>query len=433
MTSTTMPTASTTANETQHTYTQLHTATTATEVANAWLLPDGVHDVLFADADKQQHLRHYLIQQLQSKGYDFVTPPLIEFTESLLGNASEDLKRQTFKIIDQMTGRLMGIRADTTPQILRIDASHGANGQGEYGGVARYCYAGHTLHTLPTGLFGLRMPLQLGAEIFGSDSIQADYELLDILCDVIAGLKLRANTHLDLGHVGVFRRLSELANLSDDTIEQLMQLYANKALPELQQVCQTLSMGKDFYALAKYGNDLASLNQQLSKQASEDDLIRQSLDELQQVYQHLSKQNSHENANVSVDAADLLGYHYHSGLVFNLYLNGGSQPLVRGGRFDGSKTATGKTRPAIGFSMDVTRLLPYFDMPKPDLVLVDFADHQKANEAQKLSLMNKVNQLRAEGYRVVIPLSADDQPTRTSHRLQIEEDEWEVREVGYDD
>lgn len=125
-----------------------YTTTSAAEVANIWLLPDGVVDVLFADAQKQESLRHQLIAKLLSHGYQLVTPPMIEYTESLLNNASEDLKRQTFKIIDQLTGRLMGVRADITPQILRIDAHHGGTG------IARYCYAGHVIHTLPTGLFG---------------------------------------------------------------------------------------------------------------------------------------------------------------------------------------------------------------------------------------------------------------------------------------
>ncbi|WP_372845395.1 ATP phosphoribosyltransferase regulatory subunit, partial [Psychrobacter sp.] len=147
----------------------------ASDVANSWLLPDGVVDVLFEDAHKQEVLRHQLIQQLISHGYQLVNPPMIEFTESLLSGASEDLKRQTFKIIDQLTGRLMGIRADITPQILRIDAHHGGDG------VARYCYAGDVIHTLPSGLFGSRTPLQLGAEIFGCESITADIELIDVL------------------------------------------------------------------------------------------------------------------------------------------------------------------------------------------------------------------------------------------------------------
>ncbi len=453
------------ANKTQSKNFSPATSTTS-EISNDWLLPDGVHDVLFNDADKQQHLRHRLIQRLQSHGYELVTPPMIEFTESLLGNASEDLKRQTFKIIDQLTGRLMGVRADTTPQILRIDAnqvnSQQTNGSGNYG-IARYCYAGHTIHTLPTGLFGLRTPLQLGAEIFGTDSIQADFELLDILCGLFADLDLQAKIHLDLGHVGIFRRLSELAQLSEDSIEQLMQLYDNKALPELKFVCQDLPMGEDFYALARYGHDLAVLKEKLSPQAIGDTEVVSAIEELQQIYQHLasqqgqqtidtaidtgitnsSKASTNSSIDISIDVADLSAYHYHSGMMFNVYMNDGSQALVRGGRFDGSANED-IDRPAIGFSMDVTRLLPFFELVTPSVVLVDFADYTKvtaqsdiqvdtqANSSQidneqKNSLMQKVAELRSQNYRVVIPLSADDKPNGVSHVLTLD-GEWVLRD-----
>ena len=178
----------------------------ASDVANnSWLLPDGVVDVLFEDAHKQEVLRHQLIQQLISHGYELVNPPMIEFTESLLSEASEDLKRQTFKIIDQLTGRLMGVRADITPQILRIDAHHGGNG------IARYCYAGDVIHTLPSGLFGSRTPLQLGAEIFGCGELAADIELIDVLFSMVNSLDMSAALHIDLGHVAIFKRLAALA------------------------------------------------------------------------------------------------------------------------------------------------------------------------------------------------------------------------------
>ncbi|MFT5120865.1 MAG: ATP phosphoribosyltransferase regulatory subunit, partial [Psychrobacter glaciei] len=193
----------------------------ASDVANSWLLPDGVVDVLFEDAQKQEVLRHKLTQQLITHGYQLVNPPMIEFTESLLSDASEDLKRQTFKIIDQLTGRLMGVRADITPQILRIDAHHGGTG------IARYCYAGDVIHTLPSGLFGSRTPLQLGAEIFGCGELAADIELIDVLFSMVNSLDMSATLHIDLGHVAIFKRLAELAELPAHDTQQLMNLYAN--------------------------------------------------------------------------------------------------------------------------------------------------------------------------------------------------------------
>ncbi len=387
------------------------------EIANEWLLPDGVHDVLFADADKQQFLRHHLIEQLQSKGYELVTPPLIEFTESLLGNASEDLKRQTFKLIDQLTGRLMGLRADTTPQILRIDANYGGKG------INRYCYVGHTIHTLPTGLFGLRTPLQLGAEIFGTDAIRADFELLDVACALFDELHLTTNIHLDLGHVGIFARLAELAQLTDDNIEQLMQLYENKALPELQYLCQKLPMGEDFFTLAKYGHNLSTLQKKLTPKIISDSVILKAITELQQLFDYLQQQqnqNTEKNKiDISIDVSDLSGYHYHTGMMFNMYLHGSSQPFIRGGRFNGSLQAD-KERSAVGFSMDVTRLLPHFHKQSATKVLVDFDDLTRANKQIKKAMLDKVAELRAEGYRVIVPLSKDDKPNDVDVYLKYE-------------
>ncbi len=389
-----------------------------TEIANEWLLPDGVHDVLFADADKQQFLRHYLIEQLQRKGYELVTPPLIEFTESLLGNASEDLKRQTFKIIDQLTGRLMGLRADTTPQILRIDANYGNEG------INRYCYVGHTVHTLPTGLFGLRTPLQLGAEIFGTDAIQADFELLDVACSLFDELQLSTKIHLDLGHVRIFARLAELAQLSEDNIEQLMQLYKNKALPELEYLCQNLPMGEDFFTLAKYGHNLSLLQEKLTAKVMGDGSIFKAFYELQQLFNYLQQQQDREKTkiDISIDVSDLSGYHYHTGMMFNMYLHGSSQPFIRGGRFNGSLQAD-KQRSAIGFSMDVTRLLPHFQIQTVPKILVDYDDLNNANEGVKQALLDKVAELRAEGYRVIIPLSKDDKPKNVDIYLKYEVEE----------
>ncbi|MDN5802560.1 MAG: ATP phosphoribosyltransferase regulatory subunit, partial [Psychrobacter sp.] len=278
----------------------------ASDVANSWLLPDGVVDVLFEDAHKQEVLRYQLTQQLITHGYQLVSPPMIEFTESLLSDASEDLKRQTFKIIDQLTGRLMGLRADITPQILRIDAHHGGSG------IARYCYAGDVIHTLPSGLFGSRTPLQLGAEIFGCASLAADIELIDVLFSMVNTLNMSAALHVDLGHVAIFKRLAELAELPDGDTERLMHLYANKNLPELKRICQALPMGDDFYALARFGHDIENLLAKLSTTAQQDTQIATAIDELQRLKTHLQDQ---WDCAVSIDVTELSGYHYHTGIV----------------------------------------------------------------------------------------------------------------------
>ncbi|MDN3399147.1 ATP phosphoribosyltransferase regulatory subunit [Psychrobacter sp. APC 3426] len=396
----------------------------ASDVANSWLLPDGVVDVLFEDACKQEVLRYQLTQQLITHGYQLVNPPMIEFTESLLSDASEDLKRQTFKIIDQLTGRLMGLRADITPQILRIDAHHGGTG------IARYCYAGDVIHTLPSGLFGSRTPLQLGAEIFGCADLAADIELIDVLFGMINKLNMSAALHIDLGHVAIFKRLAELAELPDSDTEQLMHLYANKNLPELKRVCQALPMGDDFYALARFGHDIANLLVKLSATAQQDTQISTAVDELQCLKTHLQEQ---WQCPVSIDVTELSGYHYHTGIVFNGYINSETQPLVRGGRFDGMQSgghlSASQPREATGFSMDVSRLLAHTQLDAPTVVLVDYQAANSANQEQRQILLQQVESLREQGYRVTMPLNADDRPHDVTHRLGFADNEWQLQTI----
>ena len=396
----------------------------ANDVANSWLLPDGVVDVLFEDAHKQEVLRYQLIQQLISHGYQLVNPPMIEFTESLLSDASEDLKRQTFKIIDQLTGRLMGLRADITPQILRIDAHHGG------AGIARYCYAGDVIHTLPSGLFGSRTPLQLGAEIFGCAALSADIELIDVLFAMVNTLNMSADLHIDLGHVAIFKRLAELAELANSDTEHLMNLYANKNLPELKRVCQALPMGGDFYALARFGHDIENLLAKLSATAQQDTQIADAIDELQRLKTHLQEQ---WQCPVSIDVTELSGYHYHTGIVFNGYINSETQPLVRGGRFDGmqsgSQLAPHQPREATGFSMDVSRLLAHTQLPAPIIVLVDYEALSTADNEQKQTLLQQVESLRQQGYRVTMPLNAKECPAGITHHLKFLDNGWQLQTV----
>ena len=391
------------------------------DIANSWLLPDGVADVLFEEAQKQEVLRHQLIQQLLTYGYQLVCPPMIEFTESLLSDASEDLKRQTFKIIDQLSGRLMGLRADITPQILRIDAHWGGEG------VARYCYAGHVVHTLPSGLFGSRIPLQLGAEIFGCSSLAADIELIDVLFTMVNGLNMSATLHIDLGHVAIFKRLATMAQLSASDTEHVMHLYTNKNLPELKGVCQHLTMGDDFYALARHGHDMATLSTKLSSAAQQDPQIAEAVDELQRLKAHLE---NHWQCQVSIDVTELSGYHYHTGIVFNGYMNSETQPLVRGGRFDGLQSGQQGDeqypRAAAGFSMDVSRLLAHTQLDAPTIVLIDYAALSRANEGQKNALREQVTHLRQQGCRVTTPLEANDCPKEVTHRLELQNNDWQL-------
>lgn len=411
------------------------------DIANIWLLPDGVTDLLSNEAQKQEMLRYQMTKYLVGCGYELICPPMIEYTESLLNNASEDLKRQTFKIIDQLTGRLMGVRADITPQILRIDA-HLNQHQGRQH-IARYCYAGHVIHTLPTGLFGSRTPLQLGAEIFGCADISADIELLDVLFSLLDRADLQASRHVDIGQVSIFKRLCEIAQISSSDSQQLMSLYANKALPELKRISTEMPMGADFYALAANGHDLATLKAALSPAAREDEQINEAMSQIATVKQYLEH---NWQCHVSIDITELSGYHYHTGLVFNVYLNNDIQAVARGGRFDGmvmasntnvgaSVDAPAKTnansadsdkRCAAGFSLDLTRLQSHIELTEQDLIVVDYADCQALDSEAQIALNSKIAQLREQGYRVIKPLTASDSQSRQSKRLQFQDGVWQL-------
>lgn len=392
-----------------------------------WLLPDGVADILFDDAQKQESLRDALLFVLTAHGFKLVAPPLIEYTETLLAYADEDLKRQTFKIIDQLNGRLMGLRADITPQITRIDAQHGE-------GISRYCYVGTVVKTLPTGLFGLRTPMQLGAEIFGVAQVNAELSLIDLLGSLFEeiGMDL-GDLHIDVGHVGVFARLCVLHGISKNDIETLMTLYTKKAMPELAQVCQSLTGGADFLVLAQHTFDGSgtpcadNLLKKLSQTAQNDDQIVHACQEIATLARHIQTLGM----TVSVDVGQLSGYHYHTGLVFNVYLNRTdttqTQALVSGGRFKAADN-----RHATGFSMDINRLFDFVELQSDTVLVVDYEDLMIADHERLADLNEQIKTLQNEGCIVIKPLSADDRPKNIDGVLHFDKQdgEWAVKLLG---
>ncbi|OAU94237.1 ATP phosphoribosyltransferase regulatory subunit [Moraxella catarrhalis] len=413
----------------------------AKHIQQNWLLPDGVADVLFTDAQKQESLRDALLFVLTAHGYRLVSPPLIEYTESLLNNADEDLKRQTFKFIDQLNGRLMGLRADITPQILRIDSKYGQ-------GVSRYCYVGQVVKTLPTGLFGLRTPLQLGAEIFGVDDIRAELELIDLLAALLDEIGLdREMLHVDIGHVAIFDRLCQLHEVSSKDADELIGIYHKKAMPELAKWCQNIgqslsspSDATDFLVLAKHtlSSDRTpnadALLSKLSDKARQDDDIIQAANELATLAAHIRA----VGMSVSIDVTELSGYHYHTGVVFDVYLSNRTtqtQALVRGGRFDGISTQ-GVARGATGFSMDINRLLEFVELEEDTVIWVDYHDLQNADADTKADLAVQIKILQSEGCIVIKPLTVDDKPDQIDGILHWDTDQdksvWAVRLVGDD-
>jgi ATP phosphoribosyltransferase regulatory subunit len=310
-----------------------------------WLLPESIEDVLPAEARRIESLRRSLLEEFGLHGYELVMPPMLEYVESLLTGSGHDMDLRTFKLVDQLSGRTMGIRADITPQVARIDA-HLLNRKG----VARLCYCGSVLHTLPSGLTATREPLQVGAELYGHAGIEADVEVIRLLAQAleIAGVKA---SRIDLGHVGVFRALSARGGLEAELEQELFAVLQAKDLPDLRELVKDVAepVRSALLALPECYGGLEALERVLEL-APGDAEIDQAVNDLRRLASELA------DLPVSFDLADLRGYHYHSGVVFAAYCAGHPGAIALGGRYDKVGKAFGRGRPATGFSMDLREL-----------------------------------------------------------------------------
>ncbi|MBP9218325.1 MAG: ATP phosphoribosyltransferase regulatory subunit [Sterolibacterium sp.] len=324
-----------------------------------WLLPEAIEDVLPAEAWHVETLRRTLLDEFRRHGYEYVIPPLMEYVESLLTGSGRDLDLRTFKLVDQISGRTMGVRADIAPQAARIDA-HLLNRQG----VARLCYCGSVLHTRPASLTATRQPLQLGAELYGHAGIGADVEILRLLA---RGLQLSGvtATRIDLGHVGVFRALVEEAAFEEEQLEELLTAVQGKDLPGLQEQLGSLAEPYRSALLALPGlyGGIETIERARACLPVLPAITR-ALDELQTLAQAL------EGLPLSIDLADLRGLHYHSGIVFAAYAAGHPGAIALGGRYDKVGRAFGRDRAATGFSLDLRELARLVDTPVPHRTIV---------------------------------------------------------------
>ncbi|WP_111859560.1 ATP phosphoribosyltransferase regulatory subunit [Acinetobacter sp. CFCC 10889] len=386
-------------------------------ISETWLLPDGVADVLPEQAQVIETLRRSALDFLASRGYQLVYTPFIEYIESLssLSESNQDLDLATFKVIDQLSGRLLGVRADMTPQVARIDAHvHPVEG------VARYCYAGTVLHTKPQGFNTTRAPLQLGAELFGSDSIDADVEMIDVMLSLIETANLVDGVHLDLGHVGLFRSLVKHANLSKTTERQLSDLYQRKALPELAEFTQELKFGSDFYALGRYASDLAALQSNLSAEILQDAAFKQAFDALATTQAEI--QARWPNLHIGIDVVELRSYHYHTGLMYAVYAPNRAAPLAQGGRYDGIGEHFGRARPATGFSCDL------YALSAGQFQAIKTVVAPKGTDA---ALLAAIAQARSNGLSVIQLLGKDDLTSvpNATHQMVNVAGEWKVEQI----
>lgn len=355
-----------------------------------WVLPESIEDVLPAEARRIEGLRRALLDAFESNGYQLVAPPLLEYLESLLTGSGRDLDLSTFKLVDQASGRMMGVRADITPQVARIDA-HLLNRRG----VARLCYCGSVLHTLPRMLLGTREPLQLGAEIYGHPGIEADMEIVRLLARSleIAGVSA---SRIDVSHVGLFRALTAQAGLAPDLEEELFALLQSKDLPSLclrldgvaEPVRSALLALPELYGGTEVLDRAAARLPQTAEVAA-------ALADLRGLVSGLA------DLPISFDLADLRGFNYHSGVVFAAYCDGHPAAVALGGRYDRVGKAFGRGRAATGFSLDLRELAR----------LVDWAVEQKAVLAPADSspeLREVVAELRANGEVVMVALPGHD-------------------------
>ncbi len=386
-------------------------------ISETWLLPDGVADVLPEQAQVIETMRREALDFLASRGYQLVYTPFIEYIESLssLSESNQDLDLATFKVIDQLSGRLLGVRADMTPQVARIDAHvHPVEG------VARYCYAGTVLHTKPQGFNTTRAPLQLGAELFGSDSIDADVEMIDVMLNLLKTADYDEGIHLDLGHVGLFRSLVKLAGLNKATESQLSDLYQRKALPELAEFTQDLSFGSDFYALGRFASDLEALHSNLSALVLADEAFKLAFDAVKTTQTEI--QARWPNLHIGIDVVELRSYHYHTGLMYAVYAPNRAAPLAQGGRYDGIGEHFGRARPATGFSCDLYAL----SSGRFEAVTVVVAPKGTQHD-----LLQAIEQTRELGFSVIQLLGNDtiNSVPNATHQLVNASGEWTVKQI----
>ncbi|ENV66543.1 hisZ [Acinetobacter junii] len=386
-------------------------------ISETWLLPDGVADVLPEQAQVVETLRREALDFLAVRGYQLVYTPFIEYIESLssLSESNQDLDLVTFKVIDQLSGRLLGVRADMTPQVARIDAH-----VRPIEGVARYCYAGTVLHTKPQNFNATRAPLQLGAELYGHDSIEADVEMIDVMLGLIEQTHTLEGAHLDLGHVGLFRSLVKRAGLNKNTENQLSDLYQRKALPELAEFTQDLSMGSDFYALGRYASDLGALKANLSQDILNDADFKTAFEALESTFTQI--QSKWSNLNIGIDVIELRSYHYHTGLMYAIYAPNRAAPLAQGGRYDGIGEHFGRSRPATGFSCDL------YALGSTQFTEIETIVAPRGNDQ---NLLKAIADARHQGMRVVQLLGKDDLNSvpYATHQMVSQNGQWVIEKI----
>jgi ATP phosphoribosyltransferase regulatory subunit len=386
--------------------------------AKRWLLPDGVEEILPAEAYKLESLRRQLLDLYESWGYQLVITPLIEFLDSLLVGSSHDLDLHTFKITDQLSGRMMGIRADITPQAARIDA-HRLNRESP----VRLCYADSVLHTKPRGIMTSRVPIRIGAELYGHSGEACDIELICLMHETLRALEI-GDIHIVLGHVGIFRSLVNEAKLDSETEQSLFEAVQRKAYDEIDEVLQASvsdSKLRDMLRkLSRLSGDEKTLEEAITAFSAAPESVKTELQELVAIVEGVKQRIP--DIVLCFDLCELRGYEYHTGIVFAAYTPKYGRAVSKGGRYDHIGEVFGRARPASGFDSDLkvlAKLSAKTFKQKAGIIAPNLKDAE---------LQESINKLRGEGEIVIVNFT--DAPLDEKAQLEMNCDRQLILKEG---
>ncbi|WP_299876494.1 ATP phosphoribosyltransferase regulatory subunit [uncultured Cocleimonas sp.] len=391
---------------------------------NTWLLPEGINESLPDDAEKLEKLRRQLVDRYATWGYRLVMPPMVEYLESLRAGMGTQLDLQTFKITDQQNGRMMGVRADMTPQIARIDAHRISKGDSK-ASVNRLCYIGTVLRTRSAQQGGSRSPVQVGAEIFGHSGVESDFEIISLMLDTLHSINV-TELVLDIGHVGVVNGVAEYAGLTKNQQQNYFDMLSRKSIPEInvwvkeQGFSDSVGSMLEALPLLIGSNDVIETAKERLKEAGQP--VLDALQHLENITQLVS--NNFPEIKVNIDLAEMRGYSYHTGIMYTVYLPGRGESIANGGRYDGIGEAFGNNRPAIGFSTDLRTLASMMKHTekKSNAISAPFALDKDLDQL--------VSELRQQGECVIRQLdessTAVPEEQRCNRKIEKQGDNWTV-------
>jgi ATP phosphoribosyltransferase regulatory subunit len=388
-------------------------------VADRWLLPEGVEELLPAQAQQAESMRRRLLDLYRSWGYELVIPPLIEFTDSLLIGMGSDVDLNSFKVTDQLSGRLMAIRPDITAQAARIDAHSIRSDQ-----PTRLCYAGSVLHAKPKSLMASRSPIQLGAELYGEGSVAADIEVISLMLETLSSVGV-ANVTLELGHVGIFRSLAADAGLTAEQENELFEVLQRKAVGEINAVIDKYiddaELAAQMSAFSQLYGDISVLAKAEAVLANAGSEVASAIKQLRDVAEKI--QQRHGDLNLYFDLSELRGYHYHTGLVFGAYASGCGYAVANGGRYDDIGKVFGRARPATGFTTELKSLLN-LAISETELADIIFAPYSDDG-----GQWQQVKNLRSEKKIVICGLPNQVASSNCTHLLVGGGDQWSLQSI----